>query len=281
MEFNNDVIDVEVVEATHLPIDFKITDLTSGKAQFNYEELKTQINQQLEYYRGVAVTEETLPKAKCDLAFLNKKIDDFESERKYIEKEIMKNYNNNFKPQYKELLETIKEVATSIKNQVNGYEEIRKQAKKQEIEAYYKSLTFTYFIPLEKIFNDKWLNKFYSMDNVKADITAKMQEVKDNLEVIENTIHDEKEVAKAKIEYLRSLDLAQAIKTWQERGQIEKKLSEIPTSQPIPTVIPSEPSNVQVLQIKLVITDTRDKILAVGKFLKDNNINFKQIKEEE
>jgi hypothetical protein len=35
MEFNNDVIDVEVVEATHLPIDFKITDLTTANMK-NY-----------------------------------------------------------------------------------------------------------------------------------------------------------------------------------------------------------------------------------------------------
>lgn len=255
-------------------MEFKIVEVKSGIAIFNYQELKQQLQEKLNDYKGYLVTNENLTQAKSDRALLNKVKKAINDERIKVKNEVLKLYNETFEPQCKELTSLVDDVVTSIDNQIKAQEEIYKQNKKMEVKDLFNSvLSDIDFIPnpetyFELVWNEKWLNKTYSLEDIRKDLEQGINQVKNDLSVIEMTIQNEVDKAEVKVEYFKNMDLSVALKEFNDRKQLKEKVFAQPSA---------EAKTEEVVAITIKVKDLKSKVLKLAEFLKANNINYEQI----
>lgn len=104
------------------------TDLTTALPKeigFNFEELKAELAEKLDYYNNLVVTEDTIKEGKAEKAKLNKLREAVESKRKEIKKECMAPYTD-FEAKVKELVAMIDAPVAAIDGQLKVFEEQRR-----------------------------------------------------------------------------------------------------------------------------------------------------------
>jgi hypothetical protein len=102
-----------------------------------------------------------------------------------------------------EIRSTIKDASGVVDNAVKTYEEKQKSKKKQEIEDYFATKNFD-LVPLEKIFDQKWLNKTAKMKDIREEIDTAISAIYRDIEILEK-IPDHGMAAKAF--YLEEMDM--------------------------------------------------------------------------
>jgi hypothetical protein len=107
-----------------------------------------------------------------------------------------------------EIRTTIKDAVKIVDGAVKAYEEKEKKKKREEIEKYFTFKKFE-LVPLERIFDSRWLNKTCKMNEVKKEMDAIIAKIYQDIEVLER-IPDHGTAAKAF--YLESLDLGDALR---------------------------------------------------------------------
>jgi len=145
--------------------------------------------------------------AKKDRAILNK------AEKNIAEKysEFKAAYDNplqNIEANIKSIRNAIKDASSVVDQSVKAYEEKQKTKKIIEVESYFYAKGFN-LLPLEKIFNHKWLNKTCKMIEVKKEIDDTILMIYNNIKILEN-IGEFGNVAKAF--YLDTLDMGAAMR---------------------------------------------------------------------
>ena len=156
--------------------------------EWNYEELKAELSQKLEDYKGLVYTEEQIKEAKADRAKLNALATAIDSKRKEIKKQCLQPYEQ-FEAQIKDLLAVIKEPVALIDSQIKGYEEEKKQKKLEEVKALFEKLKDAAgeeleFVSFEQIFEDKFLNASLSLKMVETVINNKFNAIKHDIKTI-------------------------------------------------------------------------------------------------
>ena len=159
-----------------------------GLARFyNFEELKSYLDQGLSVYRTTVYSPENLPQAKADLKELKaikKKLQD-------KKKELEAAYTlpiEEVKKQLEELIEMVKAPMETIDRIIK---ETEKTAKKQEILAYAQEKAAALGEYAEKVmgseafFNSRWLNATYTTKNWRGDIDQIIREASDAIESIQ------------------------------------------------------------------------------------------------
>ena len=204
--------------------------------EWNYEELKAELSQKLEDYKGLVYTEEQIKEAKADRAKLNALATAIDSKRKEIKKQCLQPYEA-FEAQIKDLLALIKEPVSLIDTQIKDFEEEKKKKKLEEVKALYEKLKDAAgeeleFVDFEQIFEEKFLNASISLKMVETVISNKFNSIKCNLktiadlkeysfeatEVYKETLNLNEALEKAK--YM--VDMAEKKKTEEERKEQEK-----------------------------------------------------------
>lgn len=147
----------------------------------NFEEVKESLNQNLEKYKGIVVTEETLQdckKTQQDLNKVEKGIEDF---RKSVKKD-MEVPIKEFEAKCKELTALIAEVKKPIKEGITVFDTKRKEEKKKQaeeiIEECISSLALSEKYSRQLTVLDKYINLSASKKSVKEDIEARGQALK-------------------------------------------------------------------------------------------------------
>ena len=156
-------------------------------------------------------TIEETKKARAELNASATKINEI---RKSYEKEYLKAFSD-FKNLSKETIDLIAECSGKLDEIVKQKENEEKQEKKTEIENYWKTTDFSLF-PLEKVFNEKWLNKTVKMTEIKKAIDEVQNKTLADLKTLEAITQDET----VKALYLDCLDIGIAI---QKAKDIEEK----------------------------------------------------------
>lgn len=190
--------------------------------QFNYEELKTAIKAKAEQYASVVYTEDQIKAAKADRAALNKLKKALNDERIRREKEYLQPFNE-FKAQIAEIIKIIDEPVTAIDTQIKGYEEAKKEEKHAEIADLYERMGHPEWLPLEQIFNERWLNASVKLSVVEAEIDLRLSQVGKDLDTLRNLPEFAFE---AEEEYKLSLDLNKAISEGKRLAEIAKRKAE-------------------------------------------------------
>lgn len=176
--------------------------------RFNYEEIKSQLQEQLKKYKGVVYTEEMIAQAKTDKATVRKVKDAINDEKKRIKNLLLADYTVNFEPKCKELMEMLENVYNEIDTQVKAFEEKEKQDKKFKIIDVWVKLAGRYaqIVDFDIIFQEQWLNKTYSMNKVEEDLKAIVVRTERDFETINQRVTDKEINELVTAFYLEHLD---------------------------------------------------------------------------
>jgi len=145
--------------------------------------------------------------AKKDRAVLNKCEKNI-AEQYATLKEAYEKPLQNIEANIRQIRNAIKDASGVVDKAVKDYEDLQKSKKKKEIEDYFVTKKFE-LVPLEKFFNQKWLNKGTKMKDIKAEIDEAIAKIYQDIEVLER-IPDFGVAVKAF--YLQTLDMGAALR---------------------------------------------------------------------
>ena len=213
--------------------------------EWNYEELKAELSQKLEEYKGLVYTEEQIKEAKADRAKLNALATAIDGKRKEIKKQCLQPYEQ-FEAQIKDLLAVIKEPVALIDSQIKGYEEEKKSKKLEEVKALFEKLKDAEgeeleFVSFEQIFEDKFLNASLSLKMVETVISNKFNAIKHDIKTIaelKEYSFEATEVYKETLNLNEALEKAKHMVDIAERKKVEEEKREQEKSEEIKEVAP-------------------------------------------
>ena len=263
--------------------------------EFNYDELKQGLQENLEKYQNLVFTEETMKEGKDTRAKLNKLKKALDDKKKDIKKQCLEPYNA-FETKINELIALVDKPALAIDNQIKAYEEALKEAKRQEIINYFNSKSM--FGDLIKIdhpcfWDEKWLNTTKKIKDVEFEIDNKITTIKEGLETIDLTFKDCEFRPQMRDVFLKTLDIGKALN---EKNRLEnqkkaeeeykRKQEEIAKQKAeeqkkVEPVVVKEEIKEEVKQEEIKKWKTfsvevnKEQFIKIRKFLIDNNINYK------
>jgi len=179
---------------------------------FNFEEIKSELEEKLVKYKNLVVTEDGIKSAKADKAKLNKLAAAIEDKRKEIKSVCLAPYNT-FEFQCKELVSLIKAPVIAIDAQVKEFEDIKKQEKYNELKAYFDENVkeLSGIVDFEKILNPKWANVTLKTDTLKNEIGDTIDRIRKELAIINNQYSDVPYKPAILSEYCKNYDLSKTL----------------------------------------------------------------------
>ena len=185
---------------------------------YNHEELKAELAKQIEKYQHIVVTEDTIKESKADKANLNRLRTALEDKRKEVKRQCLHPYEG-FEREIKELVGMVDVHIKAIDIQLKEFEKIKKEEKLAEIKVVYRDNIglFEELVPLEKIWNPKWLNVSYKMSDIALEIEAVHDNIESGFDIIEALETEFRQEIKDK--FLETLDIAKAL---QENGRLQE-----------------------------------------------------------
>ena len=254
---------------------------------FNFEELKAELSERLEYYNGLAVTEDTVNEGKAERAKLNKLREAVEAKRKEVKRECMAPYTD-FEHKIKELVAIIDAPIAAIDSQIKAFEDLRRETKRAEIQSAYEAIVPEEqrdIIPLERIFDLKWLNATVKMKAVEEALAEIVRRTDSDLLVLDTV---EPEFAAAvRTRYAETLDIGAALRYQQALRDAEEAARRRAADTAQAPVRPSatvnapaaEPAHYQekLYLLRLELYLTQPQATALKKFLVANGIDYEKI----
>lgn len=199
------------------------TDKFIKEIEFNFDDIKNELISKVEMYNSLTYTDDQIKEAKSDRANLNKFIATIEDKRKIVKKLILEPYNN-FEAKIKELVSLVNKPIEAIDTQIKAVENKAKELKQNQIELIYAENigNLKEVLPLESIFNPKWLNATVTIKSAEADLKSIIDTVKKDLSVIDTL--DSEFKLQVKDYYLRTRDLSGALA---EKARLEEQKKKI------------------------------------------------------
>lgn len=168
--------------------------------------------------------------AKADRAVLNAAAKALNDRRLSLEREFMSPFTP-VKDAIKRATDMLTNGASKLDEIVKAVEETIKAEKRRDIEQLFSGKKFD-LLPLDRIFDAKWLNKTTPMKDVDAQLSAKIQKIYSDIQVIEDLPGDASDIRDTKAQYLESLDIGSALATAkrlrENRERIEREKSARP-----------------------------------------------------
>lgn len=198
----------------------------TGAIEFNFEELKSRLADEMKYYKGLTFSEDTKKEAKETVADLRKLKKDIKDKRIEIKKSFMHPYDE-FEAQVKELDKLIDEPIAFINEQVEEFERKRVEERKKVISEIYTGIiaeheTVRDYLPLQRIYDSKWENATTTKKAIKEAITGHVEHVEKDLATIRAMESEFEDKGLAK--YKTTLELSDAIEIM---NQYQKQKEEI------------------------------------------------------
>ena len=258
-----------------------ITDIqavTPKSLDFNFEELKQFLSENLKIYKGLVVTEESIRDAKAIKAKINNVATAIKDQRIAIEKEYEVPYLA-FKAQCDELESMCKEVTEAIGSQLNFFEERRKTEKKEGIIAYFNEKSTDEskrFLTFEDVFDEKWLNATFKESDAFKIIDEKIAETISAVEAIRNLGSDY--TVTLLEHYKQTHNLMACINKNKELTEIAKEERtdeppEVETEQAVKSV-KAETLKEKTITVAFKVVCTESQLAKLKKFLVENNITY-------
>lgn len=177
-------------------MEFKIAQ-TAGSITCNFDELKKELSEKMSVYDGLVVSEDSVKLAKDDLAELRKVKKGIEDKRKEAKKLFNAPYEA-FEKQVKELVALVDEPINLIDKQVKEFVDRDKAIKEQHVRELYQQEVvdkgYEEYLSFASIFNEKWLNKSTSDNDIIFDLNGAVTKIKmdmDALYALDSEFQDE------------------------------------------------------------------------------------------
>lgn len=275
--------------------------------QANFDECKAALTEMMQPYKTLIVSEDTLPQAKADRARIRKvaaRIDEARKEVKRIYTEPLA----IFEGKCKELTAICSEADQNIDKQVKEFDQKRKDAKVEELRAYFFEHVgdAADYLSFPQIFNSRWENATYAIEAAKADIMREITSCVSAVNAI-RTLHSPFETTLLDL-YRQHHDLAEcmnkheqltALREMEEkrRAQMEAQRAAaaaqraaqppMPTNEPepapqidvpeeeTPPVEPEVAEPIYVVDFRVYVTKAQG--MALKAFFKENGIKFGRV----
>lgn len=256
-----------------------------AKVEDNIIEAKEFALQLKEYYSKLIFTDDQLAMAKDERASINKVVKKIADYRKNIVAEFKKPIDT-FEKTAKETECILKETADFVDMQVKKFENEEKEEKRNQIINLYSKLVeeLKDIVPINKIFDDRWLNKTVKIATIETEIKEKLDSIRTGLNAIEE-LNSEFEL-ELKNSYLQDFDLSKVIvknnqlKEQKERlSKVEEKKEEI-VQEKVETMLQTEIKediSDPILTYTLKITGPLTKQKALKEFLILNKMTFEKV----
>lgn len=260
---------------------------------FNYDELKAFLTEALRDYKALVVTEDGISDAKAKRAKLNKLAENINAYRINVKKQLMAQYDEDFKPKCDELVAMTKEASDSISNQIKAFETAEAEAKVAALHEYYDSVAdadIQEYLPWGSVNNPKWANKTFSADNAKAEIDTRISNVKSDLEAIrqmggEDTaylldVYEQTHDLSAVIRKASELRTAREREEQRKREaeEAERKARTAPEPEPEPVRLQETAEKIDLVTVDFRVTCTKVQLNALGQYMKRNGIKYGRCK---
>lgn len=255
----------------------------------NYDELKKELIEKTNLYKSIVYTEETIKEAKTDRANLNKLEKAINDEKIRVKNQFLKPYED-FETKCKELMAMVKDASTNIDNQIKTFESKQDEEKVEKIEEIFNNYVGEYkdLVEISTIFNDRWLNKTFTLKKVEEDIAHIFSKLKMDLGTIEGQIEDPTLLKQVKDFYFQNLDKVDVLSlALNEKNRIiesQKKIEYLENeTKKIVEEIKQENAELQyernVVTIDFRVHGTYEQIKKLKEFLVVNNIKVTRINE--
>lgn len=211
-----------MTEVNHTP-QLEVKKFELGVIETNLNELEAYVNESLKKYHGLVYTDDQIKDAKTDRRNLNnlgKAINDWRIRQE-------REFNEPFaavKAQCNRVVGQIKEVSGEIDSQVKAYEQSKKEQKKQQIADYWDEIKL-HDIPLEQIFDERWLNVTCSEKEWKTALDRRKERISMDLASFANYA-DAKMCEFMITEYMKTLDVQTCLDRWNEQIEAERRAEE-------------------------------------------------------
>lgn len=237
--------------------------LVPGELIFNFDELKGQLSERLENYKGLVVTEDNEREVTKDKAELNKLVKAIDDYRKNQKKE-MSAPITEFENKCKELTSLVTNVVTPIADQLKAFEDARKEEKRTEVQR-----------QVEKVINNLGLNQTYSSQldiidkylNKTQKLTDTINDLEKRGKILKQAQDQEELLEKAKRE---KIDLIQkTIEDINKKYQLDFKISDffylqMEEARNIPNLIESKAQEyLENLKKKQVVVEEKSEVKEV------------------
>lgn len=201
---------------------------TPGTVSWNFDQLKTELQKEMDTYKSLVYTEESLTDARSDLAKLRKLKTAVNDRKKLVKTEFEKPYTA-FEAQVKELIKLIEEPIALIDGQVKEFEAKQKEARKAEI---VKAMKEAFADLPEDIaarlrfntYDNRWENASAVKKTWKEAIAKAHNDTVAALSLIDNVDPDFKETVMNV--YKQELNITDALKKAQEMQKQKEQLEE-------------------------------------------------------
>lgn len=202
-----------------------ITDLaeaTPKALEFNFDEIKGFLSENLSVYKGLVVTEDQIKDATAIKQKINKVASAIREHRIAIKKEYEAPYLV-FKGQCDELEGMCAEVTMAISKQLNAFEEERKAEKKKALKEFFDANSTEEskdFLTFEDVFDTRWTNKTFDAEEAENIIVQKIKETETAVSAIRNL--NSEFITTLLEEYRRTHDLMACINKNKELTELKQ-----------------------------------------------------------
>lgn len=200
-----------------------ITDLDKVIPQsldFNFEEVKAWLSENLSVYRNMVVTEDAIAAAKTDKAKIRKISSAISEQRIAVKKRYLEPYQV-FEANMKELSGMCDEASKNIDDQLKKFEEQRKAQKRAELLDFYQALNAPAWLTFERIENPRWMNVTFSFADAQKEIEQKIKVIRADLESIGE--FDAEFTDEMLLEYKKTLNFSGAIQRGNELRRMKQE----------------------------------------------------------
>jgi hypothetical protein len=185
-------------------LELKVEKFSLGELTSNARGILEAVKVKLEGYKAENYSGDRIQDAKRDKAELNAAAKALNDKRIEYEKKWMAPFEE-FKAVVRDTCAAITTASMAIDRVVKEVELAEKAEKRKLIEEFFASQNLTLFT-LDRIFEDRWLNKTEKMDDIFHAITQRIAKTKDDLAIL-----DRGGEAEARKHYLTHLDLVSAL----------------------------------------------------------------------
>lgn len=265
-----------------------------AEIEFNFEELKKELTDKVQFYETLVYTDDQIKQAKADKAALNKLKKALNDERIRREKEYMVPFNA-FKAKVNEILAIIEKPVAVIDRQVKEYEKKEEQDKRVRIIELFDELpNKPEWLRVEQIWDPRWLNKSVSFRMIGDNMLGWCGRIDTELRTIRSLVEGAFEAEEV---YKKTLDLGQAVQEGKRIADITKRKQEWNEEQkrivekanreaeplpdvetdfmPAPTPAVEPEGEADWIAFKALLTIPQ--AIALKKFFDDNGISFEAI----
>lgn len=268
-----------------------VTNIVAGKLTSNAKEFSAALEKELQNFTVERYLDNP-DAARTDKAYLNKLLDDVASRRKTA----VATWNKpleEFTAVMTDLENKIKSASNELKTITDKAAQQEKDEKKAKIVEFWNTLNFT-IVPLDRVFNPKWLNKGEKMTSIMEECKAIVDKINTEMATLKSMNDEDSDTLQSF--YLETLNLNA---TLQKGNQLKENRARIKAEEERKAAISEKPGqlyaeNKEDLQkqldkkfpeqpkeptatFRLEVTAPASKLMALRKFIDANGITYKKI----